>query len=70
MLQLLIGFGVTMGMIALSIVVPLLVGLVVLWIVGYVPLVGRRGQRRPRTARDDLAAEARDAGRRGDGYTG
>jgi hypothetical protein len=52
MWQLLIGLGATLGMIALSIVVPLLVGVVVLWIVSYVPIVGRRGQTPPRRLRD------------------
>jgi hypothetical protein len=50
--QLLIGLGATLGMIALSIIGPLLVGVVVLWIVSYIPIVGRRGQTHPRRLRE------------------
>ena len=56
--QVLIGFAATLGMIALSIVSMLLVGFVILWIVSYVPIVGRRGQRHPRTARESIIDRA------------
>jgi hypothetical protein len=55
--QVLIGFGAMAGLIAFSIIVPLFVGLVVLWIVSYIPLVGRRGQRHPRAGREGVASE-------------
>lgn len=57
MIQLLVGLGATLGLIGLSIAVPLLVGAVILWIVGYVPLVGRRGRTHARTPREGVAAE-------------
>jgi hypothetical protein len=57
MWNLLAGVGVTLGMIALSIVVPLFVGFVVLWIVSYIPLVGRRGRTHRRTLREGVASE-------------
>ena len=56
--QVLIGFAATLGMIALSIVTILFVGFVILWMVSYVPIVGRRGQRQPRTARETITDRA------------
>jgi hypothetical protein len=57
MWNLLAGAGVTLGMIALSIIVPLLVGFVVLWIVSYIPLVGRRGRTHRHTLREGVASD-------------
>jgi hypothetical protein len=53
----LIGFGAMVEMIALSIIVPLLVGFVVLWIVSYIPLVGRRGRTHRHTLREGVASD-------------
>jgi hypothetical protein len=50
--RVLIGFAATIGLIALSILLPLLVGVVVLCLVSWFPIVGRRGQTHPRKLRE------------------
>jgi hypothetical protein len=52
MWQVLIGFAATIGLIALSVLLPLLVGVVVLCLVSWFPIVGRRGQTHPRKLRE------------------
>ena len=58
MIQVLIGFLATLRMLALSVIVPLLVGVAILLVVQFVPLVGRRGLAFPRTARDSTKPPA------------